>query len=100
MHTSDSPAREPSPAGGNVVVYARVCNPENRTLLESLLVNLPGERISSTVYEIYTADWDPGLWEETVAKMEDLLDSERDRLIIWQVVDGELARTCIAGRFA
>jgi hypothetical protein len=83
-----------------MVLYARVHNPENKTLLESLLVNLPGERVSSTVYEIFTADWDPGLWEETVARMKELVDPERDTLIFWQVVAGALVRTCIAGRFA
>jgi hypothetical protein len=83
-----------------VIVYARVRNPENKVLLESLLVNLPGDRISPTLYEIFTTDWDPGLWEETASQMESYVDPEHDILIFWQVVDGVLARTSIAGRFA
>ncbi|HEY1686382.1 MAG TPA: hypothetical protein VGG19_16575 [Tepidisphaeraceae bacterium] len=89
-----------TPTTGNVIVYARVRNPDNKALLESLLVNLPGDRISPTLYEIFTADWDPGLWDETVERMESYIDPERDTLIFWQVVNGILARTSIAGRFA
>jgi hypothetical protein len=100
MPGSGLSSREPSPAAGNILVYARVRNPDNKMLIESLLVDLPGERISATLYEIFTEDWDAGLWDETVARMEQMLDSERDTLIFWQVIDGALVRTCIAGRFA
>jgi hypothetical protein len=91
---------EPQPAGGDAIVYARVRDPEARGALRHLLENLPGERVTSSIYEVFTADWDEGLWEHEVEKMEQLIDPATDTLIFWQVVDGKLVRTCIAGRFA
>ena len=91
MHDSE-------PAGGNILVYAKVRDPEARTLLNSLLENLPGERVSNTLYEIAAADWDAGLWDEEVERIQSLIDSATDTLIFWQVSNGKLVRTCIAGR--
>ena len=88
------------PAGGDILVYAKVRDPEARGLLNSLLENLPGERVSSTLYEVFTADWDEGLWDEEVERMQSYINPATDTLIFWQVVDGKLARTSIAGRFA
>jgi hypothetical protein len=90
---------EPQPAGGNILVYAKIHDPERRLLLHSQFVNLPGERVSSTIYEIFTEDWDEGLWEEEVQKMQEVVDPATDTLLFWQVVDGKLMRTCIAGRY-
>jgi hypothetical protein len=87
-------------AGGDILVYAKVRDPEARGLLRGLLENLPGERVSSTLYEVFTADWDEGLWDEEVERMQSYIDPATDTLIFWQVVDGKLARTSIAGRFA
>ena len=85
--------------GTDVLVYAKVRNPENRDLLNALLENLPGERVSNTLYEVSTADWDPGLWDEEVERMQSYIDPDTDTLIYWQVVDHKLVRTCLAGRF-
>ncbi|HEY1381620.1 MAG TPA: hypothetical protein VGF55_32785 [Gemmataceae bacterium] len=90
----------PQPAGGNVLVYSRVRDPEARERLRGLLDNLPGERVSATIYEVFTEDWDDGSWDEEVARMQELIDSATDTLIFWRVIDGKLMRTCIAGRFA
>jgi hypothetical protein len=92
--------REAQPAGGDILVYAKVRDPEARGRLRHLLENLPGERVSATVYEVVTEDWDEGLWEEEVARMAELIDAAADTLIFWRVVDGKLLRTYIAGRFA
>jgi hypothetical protein len=62
--------------------------------------NLPGMRISPTIYEVYTADWDEGLWDEEVEHMGELVDPATDTLIFWHVFDGKLTRTVIAGRLA
>jgi hypothetical protein len=87
------------PAGGDVLVYAMVRDPEARKQFRHLLENLPGERVTSSVYEVVTEDWDEGLWEEEVEKMQGLIDPATDTLIFWQVVGGKLTRTCIAGRY-
>jgi hypothetical protein len=50
--------------GNDVLVYAKIRDPEARYLLNSQLVNLLGERVSSTVYELATADWNDGLWDQ------------------------------------
>lgn len=54
----------------------------------------------ATLYEVFTEDWDEGLWAEDVKRMRDLIDEATDALIFWEVVNGKLMRTCIAGRFA
>src|SRR5437868_3061676 len=59
-----------------------------------------GERVNAALYEVFTADWDEGLWDEEVERMRALIDPDTDTLIFWQVVGGRLARTCVAGRFA
>lgn len=90
---------EPEPAGGDRIVYYKVRDPETRHRLKGLLENLPGERVSTSIYEVYAQDWDEGLRDEEVARMQELVDPATDTLIFWQVVDGKLMRTCIAGRF-
>lgn len=91
---------ESHPAGGNILVYARVRDPDARVRLWHLLENLPGERVTSSIYEVFTEGWDEGLWDEEVGKLQELIDAATDTLIFWHVVDGRLMRTCIAGRFA
>ena len=91
---------ESEPAGGDILVYFSIRDPEARIRLRHLLENLPGVRISSSVYEIFTEDWDESLWEEEVVRMQDIVDDGTDTLIFWRVVDGKLMRTCLAGRFA
>jgi hypothetical protein len=91
---------EPRFAGGNILIYAKVRDPDARASLRHLLENLPGERISAELYEVAAEDWDEGAWEEEVEKMQDLIDPATDTLIFWQILNGTLVRTCIAGRFA
>ena len=49
---------------------------------------------------MFSADWDAGLWEEELERIREIIDPVADTLIFWQVADGKLVRTCIAGRFA
>lgn len=91
---------EPLPVGGNVLVYARIRDPDARGLLQHLLEGLPGERVNNALYEVSTEDWDGGWWDEEVERMRELVDPETDTLIYWQVVENKLVRTCIAGRFS
>jgi hypothetical protein len=92
--------QEPEPAGGDILVYAKVRDPEARQRLRHLLENLPGERVDDTVYEVFTSDWDEGAWEEEVERMREIIDPANDTLIFWHTVGGKMVRTCIAGRFA
>jgi len=85
-------------AGGDILVYTRVRDPDAKVRLRQLLDDLPGVRIDAAMYEVFTADWEAGLWEEEVERMREIIDPAVDTLILWQVSDGELVRTCIAGR--
>jgi len=91
---------EKTPAGGNILVYAKVRHPESRAALWHLLENLPGERVAGCLYEVSAEDWDDGLWEEEIGRMQELIDPDSDTLIYWQVIDQKMVRTCVAGRFA
>ena len=91
---------EPRPAGRDILVYAQVRRPEAMARLHQLLDYLPGERVNALLYEVFTADWDEGLWSEDVEQMRELIDPDTDTLIFWQIIDGKLVRTCIAGRYA
>ena len=85
-------------SGGDVVVYAKVRDPEARGRLRQLLDDLPGERISDHVYEVYTADWDQGLWDQEVERMVEIITPGLDTLVFWKVIDGRLVRTSLSGR--
>jgi hypothetical protein len=91
---------EPQPAGGDILVYAKVRDPEAKARLRQLLDDLPGERVNAALYEVFTADWDEGLWEEELDRMRTLIDPDTDTLIFWRVLEGKLVRTCVAGRDA
>jgi hypothetical protein len=91
---------EQEPGGGDILVYAKVRNPDAKLQLRQLLDDLPGVRVTPALYELFTSDWDEGLWEEEVERMRALIDPDVDTLIFWQVVAGKLVRTCVAGRFA
>ena len=88
------------PTGGDILVYAKIRDPESRVRLGQLLDDLPGERVNGNIYEVFTADWDEGLWEEEVGRMQELIDTATDTLVFWRVVDGKLLRTSLAGRLA
>jgi hypothetical protein len=88
------------PAGGDILVYAKVRDPEARVRLRQLLDDLPGERVNASLYEVFTADWEDGLWDDEVHRMQELIDPTTDTLVYWRVVEGKLFRTSLAGRFA
>ena len=90
---------ESQPAGGDILVYAKVCDRDAKIRLRQLLDDLPGERINDALYEVFTADWDAGLWDEEMVRMRTIIDPDTDTLIFWQVAGGKLVRTCIAGRY-
>jgi hypothetical protein len=87
------------PAGGDILVYAKVRDLEARRSLRQLLDNLPGVRVNGAIYEVFTADWDEGLWDEEVERMQQMIDPATDTLVFWRIVEGKLLRTSLAGRF-
>ena len=91
---------ERQPDGADILVYARVRDPDAKVRLRQLLDDLPGERVNASLYEVITADWDAGMWDEEVERLREIIDPATDTLIIWQVVGSKLVRTCIAGRLA
>ena len=91
---------ESQPASGNILVYARVQNPDSKGQLRQLLDDLPGERINANLYEVFTADWDDGLWADEVERMQAIVDPDGDVLIYWQAAGDKLLRTCVAGHNA
>lgn len=88
---------EQVPASGNILVHSRVCDPESRAQLRYLLDNLYGERVNANLYEVFTADWDEGLWGEEVERIQTIINPQTDTLIFWQAFDSQLIRTCLAG---
>ncbi len=91
---------EAEPAGGDILVYAKVRDRNARVRLSQLLEELPGERVNGRIYEVFTADWDDGSWDEQVERMREIIDPATDTLVFWCVVEGRLLRTSLAGRFA
>jgi hypothetical protein len=87
-------------AGGDILVYAKVRDPQAKALLQQLLEDLPGERVNDALYEVFTADWDEGVWDEEVERMQAIVAPDTDTLIFWRVAGDRLVRTCIAGRYA
>ena len=55
---------ESETAGGDILVYARIRDSEDRKRLRQVLEDLPGERVDGAVYEVFTSDWDEGLWDD------------------------------------
>lgn len=84
----------------NILVYSAIRDREAKDRLCQLLEDLPGERVTATLYEVSAADWDEGLWDAEVERMLDIVDPATDTLIYWQVLEGKLVRTYLAGRFA
>ena len=84
---------------GDTLVYTKVRNIEAREQLRQLLEEMPGVRINASLYEVSTADWEIGLWDEEVERIRDLIDPDTDTVILWRVIDGKLARSCVASRF-
>lgn len=77
--------RETERAGGDILVYAKIRDPDARHQVNSRLEDLPEERVSSTLYEVATAGWDEGVWDEEVERLQSYIDPATDTLIFWQV---------------
>ncbi|MCY2965937.1 MAG: hypothetical protein NT069_20290 [Planctomycetota bacterium] len=83
---------EADTAEGLVIMALRIRDPEVRARVVHRLVNLPGHRVTATLFEITTGDWDPGLWEEELLWLRDLLEDSDDSIIVWRFSRGRYTR--------
>ena len=78
-------------ADGLVIVRVNIDDADRREQLIHRIVNLPSSEITETLFEIHTADWDEGLWDDELAYFSELLFGD-DILTIWQFNNGEYSR--------
>lgn len=81
---------------GLIIVYARLRRPDIRDEFWAHMENIPGERVTQTVYELSIADWDEGGWQEEVEWMQQLLSGTRESVIIWQFSGGKFNRYTVS----
>ena len=87
---------ESEPTSGNIIVYATIEDPEASDYFWSRVESYAVERLTPSICEVFTEDWDEGLWEEEIEIMLTVVDQATDTVLLWEVVDGKLARTCLA----
>ena len=83
------------PADGLVIVALRIRDEERRQQIIYRLLSGSSERITSTVFEFNTSDWDDGLWDEEVAWLTDVLEGTRDKIIVWRFMANGFTRFTI-----
>lgn len=81
-------------SNGLVILALQIRNEDRRQQAVHHLVNL-GERLTSTLFQFSTDDWDDGLWEEEIEWFTELLDGTRDRIVVWRFDDGRYSRFTI-----
>jgi hypothetical protein len=77
---------------GLVILTAKINDPSVREEFWHHMENIPGERVTLSIYEFSTADWDEGLWDDEIQWMSDLLEGVRATGIIWRFEDGKYSR--------
>jgi hypothetical protein len=82
----------PQLAEGLVILLLQIRDQERRQQAIHHIVNLPADRITSTVYEIATWTWDAGLWDEELDWFVDLLEGTDDSIIVWRFTNGSFSR--------
>lgn len=87
---------EPQLVDGLVMIVLRIRDVDARVQIEHRLCDI-GEQITRSIYELNTADWDPGLWEEELQFFERWLEGTRDRMLVWKVVGQTYTRFTITG---
>lgn len=83
------------PVHGLVILALRIRDEDRRQQAIHRLANLLADRITSTIFEFSTADWDDGLWEEEVEWLTDLLEGTRDSVIVWRFIGTNFTRFTI-----
>jgi hypothetical protein len=82
----------PQQAEGLVILLLRIRDEDRRQQAIHHIVNLPAERVTSTIYEIATSSWDAGLWDEELDWFTDLLECTNDSIVVWRFTNGSFSR--------
>jgi len=85
------------PTDGLILIYARLRRADLRDDFWLHIENLPGERVTPTIYQMSIADWDEGLWKEEIEWISELLAGSRESVIVWQFDDGKYCRYSVGG---
>lgn len=78
-------------ANGLILVALSIRDEECRERIIHRLCNI-GEQITRAIYEVNTATWDDGLWEQEVAFFERQLEGTGGRMLVWRFQNGNYAR--------
>jgi len=73
----------------------RIRDQERRGQIIHRLLNILADRLTSTIFEFSTADWDEGLWDEEIEWLTDTLEGTRDSIIVWRFVGNTYTRFTI-----
>lgn len=82
---------------GLVILALRVRDPDRRDQVLDRLADMCAVRVNSSIFEIDTADWDDGLWDQELEWFTELLDDTRDSVIVWRFTGDLFARFAIGG---
>jgi hypothetical protein len=80
-----------------MIIHARVRDENARMLVDSHLLNTMADKVSSTIYELNTSDWDDDSWRDFDASLRSALTGTRDVLTVWQFTGDEYTRFTIRG---
>jgi hypothetical protein len=83
-------------ADGLAIILLRIRDAEARERIIHELCNI-GEQVGTLSYEVNTADWDPGLWDDLLRRFEDVLQGTDGRLLIWKFSGQTYTRFTIRG---
>ena len=83
------------PTDGLVIMALRIRDEDCRRQAIHRLVNIPADRVTSTIFEFSIADWDDGLWDEEIEWFTAILEGTRDGIIVWRFVGNSYTRFSI-----
>ncbi|MDB5344080.1 MAG: hypothetical protein JWP89_2457 [Schlesneria sp.] len=83
------------PCDGLIILIMRVRDPDRREQVVDRLTDIGADRVAQNAFELSTADWDAGLWDDEVEWFSDLLELTRDSLIVWRFTANSFVRFTI-----
>ncbi len=83
------------PSDGLIILAVKIGDPEVRGQFWSHVEEIPGERVTATVYQFSISDWNDGLWDEEARWMSELLEGVSGSVVVWKFVGGGYTRFSI-----